>query len=189
MSLEKMWDTIRVGLFYGSDTGNTDAVTSDLIAQWSKTPITAIEACDMTISDYDRFDFIFIGLSTWYDGDLQSDFEDFFEDFKLINFTDKVVALYGLGDQYGYAEYFVDGLGILGKVIEENGGKIIGLWPCDGYDYLESKAQYSDSLFYGLALDDDNEVHMTPHRLKKWLAQVENELTVELEKKAVPKSA
>lgn len=64
-----------------------------------------------------RFGFIIIGHSTWYDGELQSDFEAFFDEFQTIDFTYKIVALYGLGDQYGYDEYFVDGLGVLGEVV------------------------------------------------------------------------
>ena len=39
------------------------------------------------------------------------------------------MALYGLGDQIGYGEYFVDGNGILANVILEKGGEIIGHWP------------------------------------------------------------
>ncbi|MEL6719317.1 MAG: flavodoxin domain-containing protein, partial [Bacteroidota bacterium] len=120
---------IKVGLFFGSDTGTTEAITQDFKELWNLTDLEVIEACDMKVEDYAPFNFIILGLPTWYDGDLQSDFEDFFDDFKTIDFTDKIVAMYGLGDQYGYAEYFVDGLGILGKVILENGGKIIGHWP------------------------------------------------------------
>lgn len=139
------------------------------------TRLELIEACDMTVTDYDRFDHIIIGLSTWYDGDLQSDFEDFFEDFKTIDFTGKTVAMFGLGDQYGYDEYFVDGLGILGKEILANGGEIIGMWPDEGYEYELSKGIYKEGLFYGLALDDDNQLHLTAERLKKWIAQIESE--------------
>ncbi|MEM0991482.1 MAG: flavodoxin [Bacteroidota bacterium] len=171
-----MMEDIKVGLFFGSDTGTTEAITQDFKELWELTELEVIEACDMKVEDYARFEFIIIGLSTWYDGDLQSDFEDFFEDFKTIDFTNKIVAMYGLGDQYGYEEYFVDGLGILGKVILENGGKIIGHWPIEGYDYSESKGQLNDTHFYGLALDEDNQMEMTQDRLEKWIKQVEVEL-------------
>lgn len=173
-------ERLTVGLFYGSDTGNTETVTQDLLKQWTLTPITDIEAGIMTVQDYDKFNFIILGLSTWYDGELQSDFENFFEEFKTIDFTGKIVAMYGLGDQYGYGRYFVDGLGILGEIILQNGGTLIGLWPCADYDYEESKAQYNDELFYGLALDDDNEMHKTPERLAQWLSQIEMELKLNL---------
>ena len=169
-------EDIKIGLFFGSDTGTTEAITQDFKELRNLTDQEVIEACDMKVEDYARFDFIFIGLPTWYDGDLQSDFEDFYDDFKTIDFTNKIVAMYGLGDQYGYAEYFVDGLGILGKVILENGGKIIGHWPIEGYDFEESKGQLNDTHFYGLALDEDNQMELTEERLKKWIKQVESEL-------------
>ena len=116
-------------------------------------------------------------MSTWYDGDLQSDWEDFFEDFKKIDFTGKTVAIFGLGDQIGYAEYFVDGIGILAKVIIENGGKIVGYWPTLGYRYTDSVALIAgnEDYFYGLALDHDNESQLTDERLKTWIKQIKNE--------------
>ena len=38
-----------------------------------------------------------------------------------------------------------------GEVIIENGGKIIGHWPSEEYDFDESKGLISDDYFYGLA--------------------------------------
>lgn len=172
-----MIEEITIGLFYGSDTGNTEEIAKELGKKWSLTQIELIDAAEMTIEDYSRYDYIIIGLSTWYDGDLQSDFEEFFEEFKTIDFTGKTIAMFGLGDQYGYGEYFVDSLGILGEVILENGGHIIGMWPDAEYDYSESKAIYKEGLFYGLAIDEDNEVHLTQERLEKWVSQIGVEFT------------
>ena len=47
--------------------------------------------------------------------------DNYFEEFQQIDFTGKTVAVFGLGDQIGYSEYFVDGIGILAKVVLENG--------------------------------------------------------------------
>lgn len=176
----KSLEELRVGLFFGSDTGNTEVITQDLVELWDLTELTVINASDMTVEDYGKFDFIFIGLPTWYDGDLQSDFEDFYDQFLTIDFTDKIVAMYGLGDQYCYDEFFVDGLGILGKVILKNGGKIIGMWPMEGYEFTESKGQFNDTLFYGLAIDEDNQMDQTPARIENWVKQVEEELKTHL---------
>ncbi|MDO6760709.1 flavodoxin domain-containing protein [Tamlana sp. 2_MG-2023] len=117
------------------------------------------------------------GLSTWYDGDLQSDWEEFFDDFQTIDFSDKVVAIYGLGDQIGYAEYFVDGIGILAKVVLEKGGKVVGYWPTEGCRFTDSVAIVDGQrdLFYGLALDHDNESQLTDDRLTSWITQVKEE--------------
>ncbi|MEM6726182.1 MAG: flavodoxin [Bacteroidota bacterium] len=171
---------LKVGLFYGSDTGTTEEISQDFIKIWDATELTVIEAHEMTVEDYGQFDFIIIGLPTWYDGDLQSDFEDFFPQFETIDFSGKIVAMYGLGDQYIYDEYFVDALGILGKVILENGGTIIGMWPTEGYEYTTSKGEFTKDKFYGLALDEDNQMELTAERLDRWINQVQEELKAAL---------
>lgn len=164
-----------IGLIYGSDTGMTEEVTHNLI-DISNLDIDVIEAVVVKKSDFDQYDKLILGLSTWYDGDLQSDWENFFDEFETIDFSGKTVALYGLGDQYGYGEYFIDGVGILATTIIQNGGTVIGKWSTEGYDFTESKAFIEDEkLFYGLALDEDNQPELTGDRLKQWIEQVEKE--------------
>ena len=162
----------KIGVFYGSDTGSTEVVKDLIVKEIGKEFVHEIDAYQIKVSDFKDFDKIIIGLSTWYDGDLQSDWESFFEDFQTIDFTGKKVAIFGLGDQYGYAEYFVDGIGILGEVILANGGELFGVWPTAGYDYEESKAEFQQGWFMGLAVDEDNQRELTPERVKVWVNQV-----------------
>ena len=162
----------KIGVFYGSDTGSTEVVKDLVVEEIGKELVHEIDAYKITKSDFQDFQYIIIGLSTWYDGDLQSDWEDFFEDFKTIDFTGKKVAIFGLGDQIGYAEFFVDGIGILGNVIVENGGQLFGVWSTDGYDYDESKAEFQEGWFMGLAVDEDNQRELTHDRVKVWVNQV-----------------
>lgn len=172
----------RIGLFFGSDTGCTDDFTKDFIEEWGAEDIDVKEIGDATIEDFNQYKVMILGLSTWYDGDLQSDWESFFEDFKTIDFTGKIVSIYGLGDQIGYGEYFVDGIGILGEVILNNGGTVIGYWPTEGYRFSDSVAivKENENLFYGLAIDNDNESQLTEQRLRKWVIQVKTELKMAL---------
>lgn len=166
----------KIGLIYGSDTGMTEDVTQSIVDKWTASELEVIEAMNVTKEDFEKFDNLILGLSTWYDGELQSDWEAFFDDFKEIDFTGKTVAIFGLGDQYGYAEYFVDGIGILAEVIIENGGKVIGKWSCEDYDFSSSKAKIEgEDYFYGLAIDDTNEPDKTPELLDEWLQQIEKE--------------
>lgn len=163
----------KIGLIYGSDTGMTEEVTHNIIDE-SNLDIEVIEVEVVKKKDFERFDKLILGLSTWYDGDLQSDWENYFDEFKTIDFTGKTVALFGLGDQYGYGEYFIDGVGMLSEVILKNGGKIIGKWSTEGYDYQESKAKIKDEeFFYGLAIDEDNQPELTQERLEEWLREIE----------------
>ncbi|NQX84998.1 MAG: flavodoxin [Flavobacteriaceae bacterium] len=167
----------KIALIYGSDTGVTEEIANEIVSDWTLTDIEVIEVLNASKSDFERFDKIIIGLSTWYYGDLQSDWEDYFdEEFHEIDFTGRTIAFFGLGDQYGYGEYFIDGVGILAEVVRKNGGKIIGKWSTKDYDYEKSKAKIEgEELFYGLALDEDNEPEKTPERLKQWLSQIEEE--------------
>ena len=172
-----------VGIIYGSDTGVTEEITSDIAGKIEAENIEVIEVSKADIEDFTRFDLLFIGLSTWYDGDLQSDWEDYFDTFKTIDFMDQPVAIFGLGDQLGYDDYFVDGIGILAEVILENGGTIIGHWPSEDYDFSASKGITADeNYFYGLALDEDNEPQKSPERITQWLEQVQEEYVIQLQK-------
>lgn len=165
-----------VGLFFGSDTGITEEITNDIVDYFNE--IEVHEICDAKKNDFEVYDSIILGLSTWYDGDLQSDWENFFDEFKTINFTGKTVAIYGLGDQIGYAEYFIDGVGILAKEVIANGGEIVGYWPTKEYKHTESRAivREDDSLFYGLAIDHDNESHLTEERIKNWIEIIKKDI-------------
>lgn len=166
----------KIALIYGSETGNTEDVAKAIIEKWPNDEIELIEACDLDPSDFENYDNFILGLSTWNDGDLQSDWEDFFDDFEEIDFSNKTVAVFGLGDQSSYPDYFVDGMGIVAQSALNNGAKIIGNWPTEGYDFSESKAKIEGKdLFYGLAIDEDNESELTDARLDEWISIIVNE--------------
>ena len=165
---------MRIKLIYGSDTGNTELVTEDLVKLLDNIEVTTV--ADLTPEDWDHDKFI-LGIPTWYDGELQSDWEEYFEEFKTIDFTDKTVAIFGLGDQYGYDEWFCDGVGILAKEILKNGGTVIGYTDKDeSYDFETTpKSIIKDDVFYGLCIDEDNQGELTQDRLKKWVEQLKLE--------------
>ena len=165
---------MRIKLIYGSDTGNTELVTEDIIKLLDDVEVTTV--ADLTPEDWDHDKFI-LGIPTWYDGELQSDWEDYFEEFKTIDFKGKVIALLGLGDQIGYDEWFCDGIGILAEVIIKNGGKVIGYTENDdSYDLDETpKSLVDDNTFYGLCLDEDNQGELTQERLENWVDKLKEE--------------
>ena len=169
---------MRIKLIYGSDTGNTELVTEDITKLLDDVEVTTV--ADLTPEDWDHDKFI-LGIPTWYDGELQSDWEDYFEEFKTIDFTNKTVAIFGLGDQLGYEEWFCDGIGILAEVIIENGGKVIGYTEKDdSYDFdTTPKSLVDDNTFYGLCLDEDNQGELTQERLENWINQIKKEFKKE----------
>lgn len=163
-----------IGVFYGSSTGNTEDA-ADRIAQAfgggvSSTNITATSAGDILAHDL-----IVFGVSTWGTGDLQDDFEDFMTTLEEMDFSGKKVAVFGLGDQEGYPDTFVDAMGIVGKAARERGATLIGSTSTDGYTFDSSEAEENGS-FVGLALDEDNQSDQTQDRVVKWVAQLQSQM-------------
>ena len=165
---------MKIKLIYGSDTGNTELIAKDIKNLWDEVEVTTVDDLAPDHWDHDKF---ILGIPTWYDGELQSDWEDYFEEFKTIDFTDKTVAIFGLGDQLGYEEWFCDGIGILAEVILKNKGRVIGYTDKDEtYDFETTpKSIINEDMFYGLCLDEDNQQELTQTRLEKWVEQLKLE--------------
>ena len=68
----------------------------------------------------------------------------------------------------------MDGVGIIAQEILKNNGTIIGNWPTEGYEFQESKGLIDDNMFYGLAIDEDNQYELTDERIKLWCEQLLN---------------
>lgn len=168
----------KIGLFFGSDTGYTEGVAQQVQEILGKELVNVHDIRRAKPEDFAPYTRLIIGLSTWHDGELQSDWDTFYKDFKTIDFSAKTVAFFGLGDQIGYEEFFIDGVGILGEVVYENGGEIIGVWPTEGYVYEASKAEFEEGWFLGLAIDEDNQPDLTVERVQVWTQQIQEEFGI-----------
>ena len=170
----------KIGLFYGTDTGNTEAI-AEQITDLIKSKNIEIDTYDIfSIKEptLENYEYLILGVSTWYDGELQSDWESYFIDFEKIDFSGKKVAIFGLGDQLGYDETFLDGVGILGKVVLENNGELFGKWSTEGYHNEESVAELEEGFFCGLAIDEDNQDDLTNERVEEWVNQILGEFEI-----------
>ena len=172
---------MRIKLIYGSDTSNTESVIDNiLLGIFEPTfDIEVVTVSNITSEDWTSHDTYILSIPTWYDGELQSDWEEYFEEFKTIDFTGKTIAVFGLGDQIGYDEWFCDGIGILAKVVKDNGGTVIGFTKKDdSFEFESSKALKDEDTFWGLCLDEDNQDELTEERLQNWFEQIKLELNV-----------
>ncbi|BFM16869.1 flavodoxin FldA [Maricurvus nonylphenolicus] len=166
----------KIGLFFGSDEGNTEGVSYRIQQRLGEDVVDVMDIADVTQLDFANYDKIILGIPTWDFGQIQSDWEEFWDDVSEIDFTGKTIALFGLGDQFGYGDYFLDAMGMLHDVIVEQGATIIGYWSTDGYDFDASKALIEDkNLFMGLAIDEDQQEEMTADRLNRWCEQIHAE--------------
>lgn len=168
----------KIALFYGTQTGNTEAAAEKIQAEMGGDDVVEIfDIADVSPEDFSSYSSIIIGCPTWNIGELQSDWEGFYDELDSIDFSGKKVAYFGAGDQIGYADNFQDAIGLLEEKISSLGGQTVGYWSAEGYDFNESKA-LRNGKFVGLALDEDNQSEMTEERIKAWVLQLKQEFGV-----------
>ena len=168
----------KIGLFYGTTTGKTESAAEMIKDEFGgDSVVTVHDIADVSDSDFSDYEYLIIGCPTWDIGELQSDWDGFFEELDNIDFSGKKVAYFGTGDQMGYAENFQDAMGILEEKISSLGGKTVGYWSTDGYEHEASKADKGGK-FVGLALDDDNQSELTEPRIKEWVDQLKTEFGI-----------
>ena len=168
---------MSIAIFFGSTTGNTENVAEMISAEFGSLVSTTENITDIEPEDLLEHDVLVFGIPTWNVGELQYDWEDFLPRMKGLDFTGKKIALFGLGDSYGYAENFLDALGLLWDELKEMGSpELIGIWPTKGYTFDESIGKYDDDHFLGLGLDEENESDMHDERIKAWADKVRGEL-------------
>ncbi len=161
---------MNTAIFYASSTGNTSSAANLIAEQLNNVPVYDI--ADVSVEKIKEFDNVIIGTSTWGEGDLQDDFEESWDEFCNIDFTGKRVALFGLGDQEGYADNFLDAMGTLYEKVVQNGAEVVGESVIDDdFDFEESKA-VKDGKFVGLALDEDNQSEYTQRRIDIWCSEI-----------------
>lgn len=164
---------MATAIFYTSSTGNSSEIANKISEQ-----LGGVEVYDLASTSVDKindFDKIIIGSSTWGDGELNDDLDEIWDDFSSLNFSNKTVALFSLGDQEGYSDTFCDALGIIYEHINSTGAKIIGFTSTDGYDYDESKAEINGE-FVGLVIDEDNQDDLTDERISLWIENIRNDI-------------
>ena len=171
----------EIGLFFGSDEGNTENVAYRLQSRLGPENVDVSDIADVSSDEILAYDFIIFGIPTWDFGQIQSDWEAFWDDVSAMDFSGKTVALFGLGDQFGYGDYFLDAMGMLHELIIEKGAKVVGYWPTDGYEFDASKALIEDQqLFMGLAIDEDQQEDLTAERLNRWSEQIVTEMKLSI---------
>ncbi|WP_395479611.1 flavodoxin FldA [Candidatus Curculioniphilus buchneri] len=166
----------KVGIFFGSDTGNTENIANIIQKQLGKNIADIFDIAKSSKEDVERYDRLLFGISTWYYGEAQCDWDDFFPTLEDIDFTGNLVALFGCGDQEDYAEYFCDAMGIIRDIIEPHGAILVGRWPTFGYHFETSKSLVNDDHFIGLAIDEDRQSELTIDRVNNWITQIHKEM-------------
>lgn len=171
-----------IGLFYGSTTCYTEMAAEkiqDAIQQAN--PLFKVEVHnikDVNLAQCEKYDILIFGISTWDFGELQEDWESQWDDTAQLKLQDKIVAIFGLGDQIGYADWFQDAIGMLHDALIPSGCHFVGYWPNTGYEFTASKGLTEDGDFFvGLSLDDENQWEQSESRIAEWVEQILLEIT------------
>ncbi|KJF98981.1 flavodoxin FldB [Photobacterium leiognathi] len=165
---------MKIGLFYGSTTCYTEMAAEKIRDCIGAELIELRNIKEADISEMNQFDMLILGISTWDFGELQEDWEAVWQQLDGLTLTNKTVALFGLGDQEGYTEWFLDAMGMLHDKLLEAGVQFIGYWPNnDSYQFEASKALTEDKQFFvGLALDEDSQYEHSDQRITQWCEQI-----------------
>jgi len=164
-----------VGLFYSTQTGNTETVAG-VIAE--KAGVEAMDVGEISAEDLAGYDGLLVGCPTWNTGADEyrsgTAWDDLLDDIKGVDLAGKSVAVFGCGDSQGYGDNFCDGIEELHETFAAAGAKMVGYVDAGGYQHAESKSVKGDK-FLGLPCDQDNEDDMTEDRVDAWIAQIKSE--------------
>ena len=164
-----------IGLFYGSSTCYTEMAAEKIQQKIGAHRCTLLNIADTPVEQMENYQLLILGIPTWDYGELQEDWENHWDELDDINLHGKKVALFGLGDQVGYPQWFQDALGYLHDKAVNLGAQPVAYWPTEGYQFEQSKALTADQQFFvGLALDDENEADLSEQRIQQWLNDVLN---------------
>lgn len=157
----------EVKVIYGSTTGATEAAARQIAAAFGTEPVNIAAA----VPEDFQAELLILGTSTWGFGELQDDWITGIELLGSLDLSASRVAVFGLGDQCGFSDTFVDGMGQLAERAVAAGARLVGSTSSAGYRHNASAAE-RDGNFCGLALDDTNEPEKTPERISAWVEQL-----------------
>jgi flavodoxin I len=165
----------KIGIIYSFNTNKTSKIAkriADTLEGIAKTELINVET--ITAEEFLRYDNLICGTATWFDGELPNHWDEFVPDIEDMDLKDKTIALFGLGDQKGYPENFLDGMGILAGIFEKQGARLVGFTSNEGYQYESSMAERGDQ-FCGLGIDYESQGSKNKARVSAWIEKLKLE--------------
>lgn len=163
----------KIALFYGSSTCYTQMAGEKIALCLGEELVDIFNVADTPLAHCLAYEYLILGIPTWDYGELQEDWEEIWPELDTLEFTGKQVALFGLGDQVGYPEWFLDAMGYLHAKLIQRGAVCGSYWPKEGYEFEASQALTADgSQFVGLALDDETQFELSDARINTWCGQL-----------------
>lgn len=172
----------KVGVFFGTSTGNTETIADMIAAEFGDDAEGPFEIDGLQGSiaqTFGKYDALIVGTPTWNTGaDSERSGtgwdEIYYGEMQDLKLQGKNVAVFGLGDQISYAENYADASGELHDVFQNLGCNMLGYTSQDGYEHEDSKAIRGDK-FCGLLCDQVNQEELSAERVENWVAQLRGE--------------
>ncbi|NDL01048.1 flavodoxin FldB [Photorhabdus bodei] len=168
---------MKIGLFYGSSTCYTEMVAEKIRDILGEDLVDLHNIKETAPELMEEYSVLILGIPTWDFGELQEDWLVIWDQIPSLDLQGKIVAMYGMGDQIDYSDWFLDALGMLYHHLRPSGVHFIGFWPTEGYEFTSPKPLTDNgSQFVGLALDDVSQYEQTDDRLSQWCMQILQEM-------------
>ncbi|MDX2432633.1 MAG: flavodoxin [Bacteroides sp.] len=164
----------KTAIIYSFNTKKTGKVAEKIRETFNDDQVEMVNAEEITEEIFMSFDQIIMGVATWFDGELPNFWDEFVPALEDLDLTGKKIALYGLGDQKGYSENFLDGMGIMAEILEEQGATLVGFTSIEAYEFESSRALRGEQ-FAGLAIDYENQGSMNKERIAAWVEQLKEQ--------------
>ena len=161
----------KIGLFYATKADKTTWVAEKIQKEFGKDKIEVVPIEQAWQNDFAAYDCFIVGASTWFDGELPTYWDELLPELRTLQLKGKKVAIFGLGDQAKYPDNFVDGMGILADVFEEDGATLVGFTSTEGYKFNKSRALRGNQ-WCGLVIDLDNQAELTDKRVREWCKEI-----------------
>jgi len=159
----------NIAILYGTSGGNTESVAKS-IRNLFDDDADLFNVDSIKVDDIKPYKYLILGTSTTGIGDLQDDWDSFLPSFSKADLSDKLVAIFALGDSASYSSSFAESMKVIYDAIKEK-TTVVGFVDDEGYTYDDSSAVV-DGRWVGLPIDEDNEYDLTDARLKAWVDQL-----------------
>ena len=166
----------KTAIIYSFNTKKTGKIAKQIQEALQDDAIEMVNAEDITEEVFLSFDQIIMGVPTWFDGELPNYWDEFVPALEEMDLNGKKIALFGLGDQKGYPENFLDGVGIMAEILQTRGATLVGSTSPEGYEFESSRA-LKEGRFQGLAIDYENQGSMNKQRVAGWTDQLKKEFS------------
>jgi len=170
----------NVGIFCGTAGGTSLLVAEALVEAFGleEDDLINMEEDFDDIEQMLEYDVLFIGSSTWGQGDVHHEWVDPQLEIESdgIDFSGKTVALFGAGDCVKHGEHFCSALGKLYKTFTNAGANVVGFVDASDYKYESSLAEM-DGKLCGLAIDQHNEEDKTETRIQNWISSLKEQIS------------